>query len=325
VNTAPFSFAMPIRALFWQAHAEEENLKAKPSRVWQHVAFILWILVPMVMFRTILVLVVRENSNQMHPVPRSELFHTELTDEDFVSVDVAMRITSSSPPPPPFAPPPTTPSREMPFWLRESLLPPRPLKSGVNTNDTNPAHEWAYLVRDARPGTVLIGDHDFPVAPNVSMRNPVILLLRVCSCQPTIFGVVLNAGTDLSMSDAFCPPSAARYPAFLNNSIRSGGASGSHWTLLSRISSSGSSEVLPGLHAGGSLLELQRAAARGDVAAIDDVAFFHGFAAWPLSQLDAEIGKGLWTVARASAAVLFKSAEESEGERLQLAIRKALR
>ena len=62
-------------------------------------------------------------------------------------------------------------------------------------------------------------------------RRQVVLLLSVCHCQPSIYGVVLNQMTDRTMSSAFCPASAARYPAFVNSTIRSGGPNLPHWTV----------------------------------------------------------------------------------------------
>ena len=164
---------------------------------------------------------------------------------------------------------------------------------------------YAYEVLDARPGTVLIGgDGAFSEETNY-YNGAVVLLLKVCGCRPSIFGVILNRETAHTMADEFCPRSAAAYPALANNTVHLGGPVGPYWNVLSPRPTAGGFEIAPGMgmHVVGSLAQAHAAVQRGEMHS-SDINFFSGYAAWPIERLNQEIADGKWKVARASKALL---------------------
>ena len=204
--------------------------------------------------------------------------------------------SSESPPP---APPPSKPS--VPTWVLESKLAPRP--AHPMSLPTSAGAEWAFEVLDARPGVVLVGGHDFP--PERAIFNgATILLVKVCSCHPVLFGLILNQPSNETMASAFCPTAAKRFPAFVNNTLHVGGPAGPAWTVLHPQKTAGSTEVLPGLAVGGSLLDLQSLVSSG-AAVPTDALFFSGYSAFPLAQLQAELMQKKWTAYKASAPLLI--------------------
>eukprot|EP00308_Calcidiscus_leptoporus_P025448 CAMPEP_0119365468 /NCGR_PEP_ID=MMETSP1334-20130426/12415_1 /TAXON_ID=127549 /ORGANISM="Calcidiscus leptoporus, Strain RCC1130" /LENGTH=325 /DNA_ID=CAMNT_0007381463 /DNA_START=27 /DNA_END=1004 /DNA_ORIENTATION=- len=298
-----------ISVLFWkQPQPEGKAKQSAPADIFLLTArFILFALACMFFASAISKQVKAGNDNaiktttqtgmRMLPIPKAELIHTELVETDFAPL-----YSASSPPPPP--PPSLPPPLHMPAWVEESLKPARPLDPNRSRAALNSAHPWAYLVRDARPGTVLVGGK--PLAGELSYLNgAVILLLHVCGCQPSIYGVILNAPTNSTMGTAFCANAAARYPAFVNSTIRDGGPFERHWTVLSRMASDGAREVEPGLYAGGSLAELQQRVWQGKET-LDAVAFYRGYVAWHLDDLREQIGHGHWQVVKASPKLLFQ-------------------
>jgi len=242
----------------------------------------------------------------MHAIPKSELIHTEIS---FTATDEPL-----SPPLPPTSPPPRAPP---PWWVVEAQLPPRPVNPRAAHNATD-----TFLVKDARPGTVLFAGKGFGGAHSF-LNGAAILLLSVCHCQPSIYGVVLNTMTHDTMASAFCPSAAARYASFLNATTRYGGPNAPHWTVLSRSASPGARLVVPGLFAGGSLLDLNRQVARGGLDA-GSVAFYSGYVAWRLADLNKQIENGQWLVAKAPASMLLKPPMASKGKNFVTALSAAL-
>jgi hypothetical protein len=117
-------------------------------------------------------------------------------------------------------------------------------------------------VLDARPGTLLIGDEGAFGEGENYYNGAVVLLVKVCGCNPSIFGVILNRLATHTMAEEFCPRrsllghiaspklhltltpsptpiltltvrSAAHYPAFTNNTVHLGGPVGPYWSVLS--------------------------------------------------------------------------------------------
>jgi len=164
-------------------------------------------------------------------------------------------------------------------------------------------------VSDVRPGTVLVANRAFGSEKSY-FDGAAVLLLKVCGCHPSIFGVILSPPSDEKMESAFCPVAKARYPSFVNSSVRLGGPVGPHWTLLHGRKDVGALEVSPGLFIGGSLAEYQRLVSRGEATAAE-VSFYSGYAAWPIERLKAEVAAGDWRVLKASSALLLDAAKGS--------------
>ena len=64
---------------------------------------------------------------------------------------------------------------------------------------------YAYEVLDARPGTLLIGDEGAFGEGENYYNGAVVLLVKVCGCHPSIFGVILNRLATHTMAEEFCP------------------------------------------------------------------------------------------------------------------------
>ena len=64
---------------------------------------------------------------------------------------------------------------------------------------------YAYEVLDARPGTLLIGDEGAFGEGENYYNGAVVLLVKVCGCNPSIFGVILNRLLTHTMAEEFCP------------------------------------------------------------------------------------------------------------------------
>jgi len=167
------------------------------------------------------------------------------------------------------------------------------------------AGQYAYEVLDARPGTLLIGGEGAFGEGENYYNGAVVLLVKVCGCNPSIFGVILNRPAAHTMAEEFCPRSAAHYSAFANNTVHLGGPVGPYWSVLSPQPTVGGFEVAPGMgmHVVGSLAQAHAAVQRGELRATD-VNFFSGYAAWPIERLKEEVADGKWKVARASKALL---------------------
>jgi len=203
----------------------------------------------------------------------------------------------------------------------ESMAPPRAINASHAKPDGAPGR-WAYAVRDVRPGTVLLSNKAF--GPDRSYYDgAAILLLKVCGCHPSIFGVILSSPSDETMGSAFCPASKARYPSFANSSIRLGGPVGPHWTLLHGRDDVGAMQVSTGVYIGGSLSQYQRLVLQG-TAAPSDVNFYSGYSAWPIERLQREVAAGDWTVLKPSAPLLLDAARGAAAARdvLSLAVAK---
>jgi len=126
-----------------------------------------------------------------------------------------------------------------------------------------------------------------------------VLLVKVCGCHPSIFGLILNRPAAHTMNDEFCPRSRAAYPRFVNNSVFVGGPVGPYWTVTSPQPTRGGFSIAPGLHVVGSLSQTQAAVMAGELAP-SDVRFYSGYAAWPIERLKQEVAAGKWRVAQAS-------------------------
>lgn len=198
-----------------------------------------------------------------------------------------------------------------PPWVIESRLPPRPKpRSQISLAQTlaltslsgavgsielaAAAGSGATEVLDARPGVLLVGaSSGFNESSSDVFNGAVVLLLKVCGCHPSIFGLILNHRSEKRMADAFCPLASARYPSFVNNSIMLGGPVGPMWSLLHEAHLDGSHQVLPGLFVGGSLFELQKRVTYG-AAHASDAAFVSGYSAWHIARLQEEVDAGKW-------------------------------
>jgi len=218
----------------------------------------------------------------------------------------------ASPPPPtpssPSSPSPPSPLRPEPEWLVQSRLPPTP-KAAERAVPLSTPGRWAYEVVEPRPGTVLVSSgaptHGLP-----HLDSAVVLLVKVCGCNPAIFGVVLTKPTAQNMSSRMCPVARAHYPAFVNHTVNLGGPIGPHWTILHSFPTAGSLELAPGLHAGGCLMDAQRQVGTG-LHDANAVSFFSGYVAWPLEELEEQVAQGQWRVAAASAEMLLGDATSS--------------
>jgi len=173
-----------------------------------------------------------------------------------------------------------------------------------------------------RPGTVLLANAPFGKERSY-FDGTAVLLVKVCGCHPSIFGVILSPPSKQTMDSAFCPVAKARFPDFVNSSVRLGGPVGPHWTLLHGRKEVGALEVLPGLQLGGSLAALEGLVARR-VASPDDVLFYSGYSAWPIERLKQEVAAGQWRVTKASATLLLDAAKRGGSARdvLSLALAK---
>lgn len=221
------------------------------------------------------------------------------------------------------APPSSEHGHRPPQWVLDSWKPSRPKNASAAVRDAAPG-SWAYEVLDPRPGTLLLST-GLASPGSLHHERLAVLLLKVCGCHPTIFGVVLAAPSAGRMADHFCPMAAARYPAFVNNSVHLAGPVGPHWTLLHPFPTAGSMPVTSGLEAGGSLLEAQELVDSGAASAAD-VLFLDGYLAWPIERLGREVADGEWRVARASGSAILDGmrAEEHGGVSVHAALTKMI-
>lgn len=222
---------------------------------------------------------------------------------DFVPPSAFQRATGKivalppSLPPSPLAPPPHAAPPSPKPWIEDAKLAPRA------ANASKAAKAAAFEVLDVRPGTLLIGGNGF--SEEEAMYNgAVVLLMRVCGCHPSIFGLILNRPANQTMADHFCPRSTAAYPALVNSTAYLGGPVGPYWSVLSPRPTSHSYSPTAGVHVVGSLGETHQQVVDGALSA-DDVRFFSGYAAWPISRLEEEVAQGKWKVAKASEALLL--------------------
>lgn len=182
-------------------------------------------------------------------------------------------------------------------------MPPRPKRVDRAWN----ASEDVYEVLDPRPGTLLVprgvvatsSSNSSSAAPALGrwpFAGAAILLVKVCHCTPSIFGLVLGPPSNSTLSEHMCPSARARLAAFASQHVHIGGPVGPHMAPVHHLDKlPGAIQVLPGLGVGGCLLEAQRRVeANKSLAA--DVAFYSGYAAWPLARLRAEIARGDWGV-----------------------------
>jgi len=198
-------------------------------------------------------------------------------------------------------------------WLVEMQRAARPVNGTLPIRDGTRGR-WAYGVQDARAGTVLLANKPFGASKSY-FEGAAVLLLKVCGCHPSIFGVVLSAPTTQRMGDHFCPTAKRNYPAFLNSTVRMGGPVGPHWTLLHSLPDVHAEQLSDGLFMGGALTEVQRDVAAGR-ASTSDVLFYSGYAAWPIDRLEAEVRAGQWNVAKASPSLLLEAAKTGDAHTL---------
>jgi len=209
-------------------------------------------------------------------------------------------------------------------WVVESRVPPRPLDPRKAHAAADGSAAWAYRVLDARPGTVLL-----PTGASFGhglelLRGAAVLLLHVCGCEPSIYGVVLNRPTAATLRSILCERGAERYDALASHTVHAGGPVAPRLiTVLSSAETAGATQVAPGLYVGGSLLELQaRAASSGATAG--HVAFYSGYVAWPLDELRAQVDAGVWSVVKASPKLLFQTPRAGGREAYVAALEAAL-
>lgn len=203
-------------------------------------------------------------------------------------------------------------------WIQDARLPPRPTNvTKAAVEQATHAQEWAFGVMEPRPGTVLVGSSDF--GEDSLYKDAVILLLKVCGCHPSIFGIILNAPSNLTMGDEFCPVARGRYPLFVNNSVLLGGPVGPQWTVLADRPTAGSFAVANegSFHVVGSLADAHDKVARGELTA-SAVSFFSGYIAWPIARLEQEVRDGKWSVLKASTPLLRKHSGLLEALRARL-------
>ena len=100
-----------------------------------------------------------------------------------------VRVASPHPPPPVASPPSPHPPVPTKPWLVEAATAPRPLNASLARLDSAPGR-WAFGVHDVRPGTVLLANRPFGREKSYFDQTAV-LLLKVCGCHPSIFGVIL--------------------------------------------------------------------------------------------------------------------------------------
>lgn len=213
---------------------------------------------------------------------------------------------SPSPPPSPSTPPPP------PWWVQDALRAPlaktdagaKALAAGKTTGD------WAIEVTDPRPGTLLVARTSEPPPGQPYFADAAILLVKVCHCRPSIFGIVLSgppSATNLTVGDTMAPAARPRLHSFVNHTLRIGGPAGPHVTALHDAASvAGAQEVQPGVYAGGCPVDAQRRVDAGEISA-DAFSFFAGYAAWPIERLRDEVRAGRWGVVKASRERLMRA------------------
>ena len=140
---------------------------------------------------------------------------------------------------------------------------------------------------DARPGTLLVASPNASFPPELGyFEGAVVLLLRVCGCHPSIFGIILNSPTTQTMAQHFDPESAAAYSAFVNHTVRIGGGVGPRWNTIHTFKTAGALEIVDGLYVGGAEGRPERVARE----AVASGVLRH--AAWPIETLNEEIAAG---------------------------------
>ena len=122
--------------------------------------------------------------------------------------------------------------------------------------------------------------------------------------RPTVASQPASGASPASCEIGFCPRSTAAYPALVNSTAYLGGPVGPYWSVLSPRPTAHSYSPTAGVHVVASLTEAHQQVVDGALGA-DDVRFFSGYAAWPISRLEEEVASGKWKVAKASEALLL--------------------
>jgi len=161
--------------------------------------------------------------------------------------------------------------------------------------------KWAFELTKAVPGSIMLANGTFP--GQSYFEGAVILLLKVCRCHKSMFGVILNSPSAEKMESAFCPNSRLRYPLFRNETIYRGGPVGPKWTVLQNFSTGHAYEVTHGIFAQSVLSESHTEVMAAQLSPLD-VKFIAGYSAWPLFRLDQEVADRKWRVVKASGELL---------------------
>ena len=233
---------------------------------------------------------------------------------DFFFFEATPAVSSSPPspsppsPPPPLAPPSTPERKAEPWWLAESRLPPRPAVANKTMPEADAPGTWAYEVLDPRPGTLLLARPSARIPPSQPyFAQAVILLVKACTCQPSIYGLLLSSPPrrNHTLGEMMCPVARQRYHSFVNHTVRAGGPVGPMWTTVQAAPLRGALEPLPGVHVGGCLADAQSKVDAGTLEA-DELTFYSGYAAWPIARLRTEMATGQWMVAKASSKLILE-------------------
>jgi len=207
------------------------------------------------------------------------------------------------PPMPPPTPASPAPPKPEPWWLTAARTPPRPKHASSaaalrTVGLANASSARTVEVLDPRPGTVLLAaDGAFEGSAQPYFANAVVLLVKLCSCHPSIFGILLSAPpSNHSVGEAMCPVAQRRYHSFITRPVHHGGPAGPHWTVVHDAPLAGSLQLAPNLHVGGCLGDAQARVDAGSLRA-DAISFYSGYAAWPIARLADEVAAGTWHVA----------------------------
>ena len=208
----------------------------------------------------------------------------------------------STPPPSPRSPSPPLPP---PWWVTDAALAPvakHLIGAAALASSLTSSGSWAVEVTDPRPGTLLVS-RAAPAAGQEYFKDALILLVKVCHCSPSIFGVLLSAPAPspaVTVGHTMLPTVRAHLPAFVNHTLHMGGPAGPHMTVLHTASHvSGASQIQPGVYSGGCPNDAQHRVTAAEVSA-DDFTFYSGYAAWPIARLKEEVRQGKWGVVKAS-------------------------
>jgi putative AlgH/UPF0301 family transcriptional regulator len=225
----------------------------------------------------------------------------------------------ASPPPSPSSPvadqPPPNQPPPPPWWVTDASKAPvaKTAAGAAALAADKPSGRWAVEVHDPRPGTLLLSRGGAAPAGQPYYEDAAVLLVKVCHCRPSIFGLVLprRAGaTNLTVGLTMPPPVRIALHSFVNHSLRVGGPAGPHVTTIHDAKSvAGALELQPGVYAGGCPMDAQRRIDRGELSA-DAFTFFTGYAAWPIERLRDEVRSGKWGVAKASTELLLAAVRE---------------
>lgn len=166
---------------------------------------------------------------------------------------------------------------------------------------------WSLAAGDTKPLTaiLLVARAELP-DPN--FRDSTILVMNDIASSP--FGIIVNRPTRVTVSDLF-PDIRGR--AHRDDKVYFGGPvdfGSVSFLFRADAAPEHAVEVLDGVYLSRDLELLRKLLERDQPKAT--VRVFIGYAGWETEQLEAEIGRGDWTMARASAAAIFDAKPEHE-------------